>query len=167
MRARAGVVAIAWLAVLSGCGGDATTTTSAKPIQSVTVDLPEQLLGLRVVQEDIASHIEAVKGRTYFQSLGLFSMREGDLLRATFQVARLNSLAVEQRSDEFRRRLVALVGAAEELRMETTEIFRTIGNQQTVYMWFHGQGFLVLTVHRDLVFGRTLLRKLIEMRLQL
>lgn len=150
--------------LLGACEGGREKAAEVREaqIEPVTIELPDQILGLKVTEEDVSSSLEALKGRTYLESLGLFSMREGDLLRATLQVGRFNSLA-RARSKEFRREIAGLAGAPEELRLGTAEVSQISGNQQTSYIWFESNGFFVLTVHRDFPFGRTLLRKLIEM----
>lgn len=149
---------------LIGCEENQHPARPAAEVKPMTFKLPDQILGLKVAQEDISSSVNALKGRTYLESLGLFSMRQGDLLRATLQVGRFNSLA-RTKSKEFRREIAGLAGSPEELRMGTTEVSQITGNQQTSYIWFEREGLFVLTVHREFPFGRTLLRKLVEMKL--
>ncbi|MGH9198408.1 MAG: hypothetical protein ACRD1T_22075 [Acidimicrobiia bacterium] len=163
-RARV-LLAVAALFVLTSCDGQQAAPVVSGEVKPLTIELPEQVLGLKVAQEDVSGSLAAFKGRTYLESVGLFSMREGDLLRATYQVGRFNSLARAE-SKEFRRELAGLAGSPEELRMGSKEVSQVTGNQQITYIWFEGRGLYVLTVHREFPFGRTLLRKLIEMEKQ-
>ena len=126
--------------------------------------MPEQILGLGVIQEDISSDITEVRSATYISSVALFSFREGDLLQASLQVASLNNLA-KPHLESFRKQVAGLMGGSslEELRIGTYKVYMTSGQQQIVYTWFKGRGYFVLTVRRAYPFRRTLLRKLLDL----
>jgi len=135
--------------------------TPAQP-KAAEVDLPDQILGLGVVQEDISKDVAEVKSATYISSVALFSMREGDLLQATLQIASLNELA-KPNSEKFRKQVMGLVGGStlEQLKIGEENVYMSSGAQQILYAWFKGNGFNVLTVRRAYPFRRTLLRKLL------
>lgn len=132
--------------------------------RAAEAEMPEQILGLGVIQEDISSDIAEVRSATYISSLALFSFREGDLLQASLQVASLNNLA-KPNLESFRKQVAGLMGGSslEELRIGTHKVYMTSGQQQIVYTWFKGRGYYVLTVRRAYPFRRTLLRKLLDL----
>lgn len=141
----------------------ASVSSAPKP-RAAEADLPDQILGLGVIQEDVSSDIAQVRSATYVSSVALFSMREGDMLQAGLQVSSLNNLA-KPKSERFRRQVVGLMGgsALEELTIGDQKVFMSSGKQQIVYAWFKGSGYYVLTVRRAYPFRRTLLRKLLAL----
>lgn len=143
---------------------NSTRVASAPKPRAAEADLPDQILGLGVIQEDVSKDIEQVRSATYVSSVALFSMREGEMLQAGLQVASLNHLA-KPKSERFRRQVVGLMGgsALEELTIGEHKVFMTSGKQQIVYAWFKGSGYYVLTVRRAYPFRRTLLRKLLAL----
>lgn len=140
-------------------GGAKAKVSKPRPAE---VELPDQILGLRVVQEDVSTNIVEVKSATYVSSVALFSLREGELLQASLQVSSFNDLA-KPKSERFRRQVASLMGGSslEELTIGGNKVFMTTGQQQITYTWFKGRGFNVLTVRRAYSFRRTLLRKLL------
>ncbi|MEO7804904.1 MAG: hypothetical protein ABIS18_11530 [Actinomycetota bacterium] len=100
--------------------------------------------------------------RSYTDTVGLFSFRDKDLLRASLQVSRLNSLA-RPNSTRFRKSVIELVGGSTPLRIraEEVDVYTTSGNKQNIFIWFRGKGMFVLSVHQDYEFPRTLMRKLL------
>ncbi|MEO7818838.1 MAG: hypothetical protein ABIS18_06815 [Actinomycetota bacterium] len=125
------------------------------------VAIPETILGLGVDQYSVSEQVLLVD-RPYVDSVGLFAMREKDLLRATLQVSHLNSVA-RPRSEAFRRSIINLMGTSTpiEVQVEKTRIFSTSGNRQSLFVWFEKRTFYVLSVHEDYEFPRTLLREVI------
>jgi hypothetical protein len=151
--------ALAALALV-GCGnGRVEDAASAGPAQ---VHLPQQVLGLRVQPEDISSKLKAIK-RPYVDSVAVFSLRDGDLLRASLQVSRFNSAARPEDPD-FIGTIVSTVGAAAQqaLRVSRETVYATTASDQLVFTWFRGDGMFVLAVQRQYEFPRTLLRRLID-----
>ena len=136
--------------------------TGTGQVKSRQIALPDQLLGLSVNQERVTQDVLKVN-RPYVDSVGIFAMREKDLLRATLQVSHLNSVA-RPRSDAFRRSIINLMGTSTplELRIGDTKVFNTSGNKQALFVWFEGRGFYVLSVHQDYPFPRTLLREVVK-----
>lgn len=155
------------LMATAGCGGGGPdlerTITGAGAIRPAPFSLPGQLLGLQVAQEDIADQIQESR-RPYLNNVGLFSLRENDLVRATFQVSRFNDLA-RPNSAEFRNAIVQQVSARRPLQMSIGEqlIYATLENEQQIFLWFRDDWFYVLTVHGEYEFPITLLRRLVEL----
>jgi hypothetical protein len=165
-RKVAAIAVLPLLAMTFGCSKNQTRIpvgNIAKP-RAAEADLPDQILGLQVIQEDVSKDIAEVRSATYVSSVALFSMREGDLLQASLQVASLNDLA-KPSSERFRKQVVGLMGGGslEELTIGERKVYMTSGKQQVVYAWFKGKGFNVLTVRRAYPFRRTLLRKLLAL----
>ena len=134
------------------------------PVGPVSVEVPSQILGLSVIQEDVTGQVLPFKNRSYLDTFGLFSMREGDLLRATLQMGRFGQ-AAEEGDDIFRRQIIGLMGTStpREILVGDQTVWSSIGTQQSVFAWFNGRGFYVLTVHKEFPFELTLLRKLMSL----
>ena len=150
--------------VLSGC-------SKANPIkkQEVTarsLRIPSELVGLRVGTEDISRQTAKVKN-SYADNIGMFSLREGDLLRATLEVAHLNALA-RPNNKGFQQSIVQLLGGSTPIpiRIGQITIYSTSGNKQNIFAWFNGRAMFVLTIHQDFEFPRTLLRKVVVLELR-
>lgn len=143
-------------------GGDGEARAAgASQIETPVVTIPSQLLGLRVQLEDVSELVGDLEG-AHVDSVALFTMREGDLLRATLQVSRFERGSPEGRG--FRRQVVEQLGtrAPIELNIAGTNIFSTGGTQQSVYVWFEDGRMLILSVQQDFEFPRLLLRRTLE-----
>lgn len=161
---RAAVAGLALLFTLASCNGDGESVERAAPVSAVA-KLPSQVLGLKVVPENVTSDVRGVS-RTYVDSLGLFSFREeNDLLRATVQIGRFNDVAEPQKA-RFRNAIVAQLGSTvpTQVRVGEKVTYLTTGSEQTIFTWFDDKGFYVLSVRSDYPFSRTLLRRLVETR---
>ncbi len=155
------LVAGALLALAAvGCGGGGVEDTAAAgPAQA---NLPQQILGLRVKPEDISNNLKAIK-RPYVDSVAVFSLRDGDLLRASLQVSRFNG-AARPKDPDFIGTIVSTIGGAaqESIRVSNETVYATTASDQIVFTWFRGHGMFVLAVQRQYEFPRTLLRRLID-----
>lgn len=156
------------LVALGACGGDdqseqVSAAASPAEVEAAGVRLPNVLLGLEVRVEDVSKQFQETK-RPWIDNLGLFSLRENDLVRATLQVSRFNR-AADPGSKEFRSAIIDNLGTVrpQEMRIGNTSAFLTTGNDQSIFVWFEGRGFFVLTTHRDYEFPRLLLRRLVEL----
>jgi hypothetical protein len=160
-RAASSAVAAVLLLSLAACSpGDTTDQLRGTgKIKPPVVRIPSQILGLRVAREDVSEQVKAVK-RPYVDSVGMFSLREGDLLRATLQISRFNGLA-RQRLGTVRASTIGLTGSSKplEIQVDDTLVYSTSGNEQNIFVWFKGNGYYVLSVHRQYEFPRTLLRR--------
>jgi hypothetical protein len=152
---------------LTACGDSAAddiSETSSKPPE---VQLPSKLLGLNVGSEDIKSEITETD-QPYIDSVGLFSFRQGkNLLQATLQISRFTPEA-DAESNDFRGAIISRIGTTNprEIRVGDREVFLTSGRNQVVFIWFEERGFFVLTARRDYSFPRTLLRRLLDLDLE-
>lgn len=163
------VAATAFLVLLlPACGGDegsqVAAATGGKQVETAGVALPSQILGLVVKPEDVSKLLKEAK-RPFVDSVGLFSLRENDLVRATLQVSRFNFLA-SPKSPEFRSSIIDQLGSRrpERVRVGETLVYVTFGNEQHIFAWFEGRGFFILTAHQNYEFPRTLLRRLLELK---
>lgn len=159
---RAAVAAFALLVVAAACGGGSKAETISKPSPAV-VTLPSQIVGLRVVRENVGAELRGVSA-SYLDSLGLFSFREkSNLLRASLQVGRFNKEAAPNQA-RFRDAVIAQLGATIPVRIRVgeTDVWLSQGTDQSIYTWFSKNAFFVLSVRSDYPFPRTLLRKLVE-----
>lgn len=150
----------------TACGdGPEAEAQSVPQVESGEIRLPAQILGLEVRPEDVEERLGEA-ARPYISSIGLFSLREEDLVRATFQASAFNRFA-DPDDANFRRRIITLIGTVEprELRMADVAVFVTSGKEQQIYVWFKEGGFYVLTIHQAYEFPRTLLRQMVEMDL--
>lgn len=146
-----------------GCGRGGTSAVADKG--TLNLALPSQILGLTVQTEQLAKGLEDVE-RPYFDALALFSLRDKDLLRASLEVARFNSLA-RPNSKGFRNQILAKVGSREprSMRVGLETVYVTAGNQQAIFVWFDRDGVFVLITHEDFAFPRTLLRRILDLNL--
>lgn len=150
--------------ILSGTGCRSIQQSASGSVGPVSVDVPTQILGLSVTQEDVTGQVIPYKNRSYLDTFGLFSMREGDLLRATLQMGRFGQVA-DEGDDTFRRQIIGLMGTStpREIRVGDETVWSSTGSQQSVFAWFRGRGFYVLTIHKEFPFELTLLRKLMSL----
>jgi len=161
MRLRA-FAACALLLFLPACGNE-SEAVPRRAVSKAVVSLPSQVLGLKIVEENVAGEVRGVSG-TYLDSLGLFSFREeDDLLRGTLQVGRFNEVAEPERK-RFRDAIIAQLGSTVPLQLYVggRDVWLTSGTEQSIFTWFDPKGFYVLSVRSDYSFPRTLLRKLLE-----
>jgi hypothetical protein len=111
----------------------------------------------------VSSEVKSVTA-TYLDSIGLFSFREkSNLLRATLQVGRFNKVASPQKS-KFRDAIIGQLGSTVPIRLRVgqSDVWLSSGSDQSVFSWFSGNAFYVLSVRSDYPFQRTLLRKLMD-----
>jgi hypothetical protein len=143
--------------------------TIASPNSSAAADagpaqasLPSQVLGLRVQPEDIASKLNAVK-RPYVDAVAVYSLRDGDLLKASLQINRFNG-AARPKDPNFIGSIVATIGgsASQPYRMSSQTVYATSTSDQVIFTWFQGRGMFVLAIQKSFPFPRTLLRRLVN-----
>jgi hypothetical protein len=152
--------------VSASCGGTESSAATSTPRRPAQIELPSVLLGLNVDSEDIASQVKQSE-QPYVDSVGLFAFRKGkDVLEATLQVSRFTPDARPESAD-FRGSIISRIGGASprQVRIDNERVFLTSGRNQVVFIWFKERGFFVLTVRRDYPFPRTLVRRLIDMKL--
>jgi hypothetical protein len=144
----------------TGCGGESEDAGAAT--DPARLSLPEQIVGLRVVPEDVKSELKGIE-RPFVDTVAVFSLREDDLLRASLQVSRFNS-AARPEDPEFTRSIAGTIGGSSplEFRVGGKDVFATAASDQVVFTWFEGEGMFVLAVQQDFEFPRSLLRRLLD-----
>lgn len=166
-RRIAGVLCLVAVSAAAACGDDEDASVDARseaPEQLEADFLPSRLLGLNVEQEDQIDEVAAARG-TYLDALGLYSVRDGDLLQATLQIGRFDEDA-DYIDDRFRRSIVGQIGstAPKSYRMGDQQVWLTTGKSQRVSVWFEDDLFFVLAVRDDFERGRSLLRETLELK---
>lgn len=163
MRIRRAVAAtLALGAVLTGCGGPGPKAISSSPQLAGSVKLPDRIIGLSVKPEDITADLAKVQG-AYVDSVALFGLRDGTVLRAALQVSRFNRLA-KPNDPAFVTLIVNQFGTSEpqEMRLGDQAVWLSPGKLQYIFLWFSGDKMFVLTGRRDYPFVRSLARRLVE-----
>lgn len=149
------------------CGQQASGELAPTPVKAINLDLPPEVLGLTVTKEDLQETLATKEGAYWVEVVGLFSMREGDLMRAALQASLFRGDAPVN-SDQFRRSVVGLIGGStpQGIKVGKQSLYMMRGNQQILFVWFEGRGFFVLTTHYEYQQSRTLLRTLLELGLK-
>jgi hypothetical protein len=155
------------LVLLASCSSN-DVAAEDEQATAASLNLPTQIVGLKVVPEELEEEDLDKVDRPYVDNLAVFSLREGKLLRATLQVARFNR-AARPDDDAFRGQILGLLGGQQpfDINVGDTEVNTTTGTGQNVFAWFGGRGMFILSVQQDYPFPRTLLRRLIDRDLEL
>lgn len=148
------------------CGGQRSAEVPRARAGSAEVrsdSVPQTLNGLVTQEVDVTSQFAQAKDRAYVTGVRLWSLREGERLRATLEVARFATDARPE-SRRFRDTVVSQVGqTAPRLRkVGDQEVFVTPGNRQTIFMWFRGIYFIVLSASVEYRDPRSLLRVAVQ-----
>jgi hypothetical protein len=140
----------------------ATPTKQIAQIESTAV--PAQILDLIVQREDQTATI-ARADKSYMDSVGLFSLRSGELLQATLQISKFNDKAGYQDSG-FRDSLLSQIGGSKPkaVRMGDQTVYLTSGTKQRIFVWFRDNYLLILSTREEYPTPRTLLRAALEIR---
>ena len=161
-------VAVAMCLALTACGHDAATSQANNRTISVldAPGIPSTLGGLRVQSEAIGDDLKKVH-RPYVDGVALFSLREGDTLEATLQVAQFAS-DVNGEDRAFQDRLLATLGSAtsKEFRIGGRSVFLTTGDRQSIAVWFTSNSFFVLSTRADYPYPRGLLRLALDLKVR-
>jgi hypothetical protein len=145
-----------------GCGNNEQTARPRK-IEPLQMNLPGELLGLKVKPEDISGPLATVKP-SYVRQAALFSMRTGDdLVQATLQVSRFTDES-RYKSNSFRRTIITQLGSTppRETRMGKRIVWRTSGSKAALAIWFDGNLMFLLSIRDDFAQPRTLIRTLLN-----
>ena len=164
-RVLAVVLALGIALPAASCGGDGSRNDAA-PITPTSADLlPSTILGLKVKRENVKSRVAGVK-RSYVESAGLYSLRDGKELQATLQVSTFNDKA-DIRSRAFRQAIVDQIGSTQPraFRMGNQTVYLTASKRQAVAVFFKQHSFAVLSTLDTYDQGRALLRALLEIDL--
>lgn len=161
-RAAAAVLAVTAVAGGAACGDDGTNAAAAKKIEALGAEvMPAEMYGLRVTTEDTA----VVKNTEdpFVEAVGLYGLRDGELLQATLQVSRFTPKA-DLKSGRFRNQIVQQIGSSEPkpFRMGENTVYLTTGLRQSIAVWFRGRTMMVLSSRQDYDEPRALLRAALE-----
>jgi hypothetical protein len=149
----------ALVSVACGRGGPIVQNADAGPAQA---SLPQQILGLRVQPENVASQLKDIK-RPYVDAVAVYSLRDGDLLKASLQISRFNG-AARPKDPDFIGSIISTIGgsASQAYRVGDQTVYATTGSDQVIFTWFKGDGMFVLAIQKNFPFPRTLLRRLVS-----
>lgn len=156
-------------ALVSGCsnGGAQASDRPAPLIGSDRAEVgdavPATIAGLVSQEEDVSEPLEEAGDRAYVSDVRLWSLRQGDRLRATIQVARFDPDAPVE-DEAFRRSVTAqLKGAAPRERKVGDEmVFVSGSTQQVFYAWFRGVHLVLVAIPTETPGGRTILREALQ-----
>ena len=123
--------------------------------------VPDVLAGLTVGEEDVSGPLKEAGDRAYVSDVRFYSLREGDRLRATLEVARFTPDA-ETNKQSFQLRVAAQLGAPRTRRLGDDFVFVSSGNRQTYYMWFRGLHMVLVGVPTEGTAGRSLVRQALQ-----
>jgi hypothetical protein len=148
------------------CGTASASGTAGRQLADIdTSVVPSTLNGLPVTHEDIRSTLVKA-ANTYLSAAALFSVRRQNVVQATLQISRFNSVA-KPASLKFREAVLNLLssGSPAPVTLGTDTVYLTTGNKQRVFVWFKGVYLLVLSVRDDYEQPRTLLRDALAVNL--
>lgn len=154
--------ALALSGVLSACGQSHPAAPEPENVVAIG-SLPAKAGGYDVKAEDVSGQLKEAGRRAYVTGVKLWSLREGDYLRATVEVARF---AADAPVDEahFRATVATQVATSNPIlhRVGDHEVYVTTGERQVYYVWFRGRDMLLLTVPATTPGRRALLRSLLS-----
>ncbi len=124
---------------------------------------PPEIQGLRTAAEDVAATIKE-SNQAYVEAVGLYSLREGDLLMATVQVSRFSKDA-PLNSSRFTRTIVEQAAATQpkEVILDETSVYLARGTRQKSAIWFQDEHFYVLSIRDDFEQPRSLVRSILRL----
>ena len=160
---------LALATAVSGCAkGDASESSPGsreRKIDVLEVQMPEDILGLKMQPEDIEGALEAVRP-SYVEAAALYSFRSQDnVVQATLQVSRFFD-EPRYKTSRFRRTIINQIGstAPTETRMDDHRVWRTAGNNAARAIWFDGRHMYLLSAREAFPFPRTLIRNLLDLK---
>ncbi len=151
------------LLVAPACGAE-PKEVGAKKVEKLDPSIvPTELQGLKVSPEEIGGATE-VKS-PFVEKVGLFSLRQGELLQGTLQVSKFAANADSEKS-RFRLSVVQQIGSTvpKPYRMGDRTVYLTAGKRQSIAVWFEGPHFFVLSTRDDFGQPRALLRSALEIK---
>lgn len=147
----------------SACGDEATQLGASSVERFDDSIVPDELLGLRVASEEVGG-AQDIKD-PYVEGVGLYSLRDGELLQGTLQVSRFSEDADAEKA-RFRQSVVQQIGSSvpRRYRMSDRTVYLTSGKRQTIAVWFNGRYFFVLSTRDEFDRPRALLREAVEVQ---
>jgi hypothetical protein len=162
-RSIAAVLVGTTLLLGSACGDEPEQFGASKVTPFDASIVPSELLGLRVAPEEIGG-AKDVKD-PFVDGVGLYSLREGELLQGTLQVSRFAEDA-DYKTSRFRQSVVQQIGSTvpKLYRMGGRPVYLTAGKRQSIAVWFEGRYFFVLSMREEFTRPRALLREALEIK---
>lgn len=161
---RLAVLAVGAAVILGGaCGAEPKRVGAAEVEVFDASVVPAQLAGLTVAKEEVGGATQ-VKN-PFVEAIGLYSLRDGELLQGTLQMSRFTADA-DSEKPRFRASVVQQIGSTvpKRYRMGDRTVFLTSGKRQSIAVWFDGRYFFVLSTRDDFDRPRALLREALEIR---
>lgn len=168
MRLRRSVsllAAISAAAVFSAaCGTDKPVGTSAKQIKQLPKNqIAGPFLGLVPARENVKPRLSEQEANAYIDSVGLYSLRDGERLEATLQISKLSDKA-RPKEAAFQQQVANQIGGTtvQSFVMDGRTVFRSSLRKQSLTSWFRGDYFMILAVRDTYATPRSLLRVLLK-----
>ena len=164
-RVPAAVVVAAVAVVMSACGSPSSTGVSGTAIKALPPNaVPATLGDLEVHAEGVQNLVASTKN-TYVTAVGLYSLRQTNLVKATLQVSRLTD-KFDYRSDKARALLADKIGGSrsDPHRVGSDIVYLTQGLRQQISAWFRSRYLFVLSVREDYAGQRALLRDALDVK---
>jgi hypothetical protein len=162
-------LAVCALVMASAVGCSSTDPHSAPtPFKNIAAlhptTMPSEILGLKVAPEDITGGLSRTK-RPYVEGIGMYSMRQNDLLIATFQITRTKDPGPGNEA-RFRTSIISQVGSSQPRKamMGDHPVYLTTGTDQRIAFWFRDRYLFVLAVRSAFPERRALLRQMVEVK---
>ena len=159
------VVALAFLALAGACGSPSSTGVSGKAIKPLSAaTLPATLGDLEVHAEGVQNLVASTKD-TYVAAVGLYSLRQANLVKATLQVSRLTD-KFDYGNAKARALLADKIGGSrsDPHRVGSDIVYLTQGLRQQISVWFRSRYLFVLSVREDYAGQRSLLRDALDVK---
>lgn len=157
-------VGLAGALLVGGACGNGPKVVAAREVKAFDGSLvPSELLGLKVAPEEIGGAAN-VKD-PFVDGVGLYSLREGELLQGTLQLSRFSADA-DSTTPRFRQSVVQQIGSTvpKLYRMGGKPVYLTTGKRQSIAVWFQGRYFFVLSMREEFEQPRALLRQALEIQ---
>jgi hypothetical protein len=164
-RTLAGVALATAGLLVAACGSPSSSGVSGKAIKPLAASaVPATLGDLEVHSEGVQNLIASTKD-TYVTAVGLYSLRQDNLVKATLQVSRLTD-KFDYRSDKQRALLADKIGGArsDPHRVGSDIVYLTQGLRQQISVWFRSRYLFVLSVREDYPGQRSLLRDALDVK---
>lgn len=156
---------LALAGLLGSCTSGAEPRVPGAPEAGIPQTAVPPVLGsLAASETDVTKEFAQTKQRAYVTAVRLWSLREGDRLRGTIQVSRFAPDA-EPGDAAFQRSVVTQVGKSatpQVRRVAGQRVYVTTGDRQTIFMWFRGIHFILMSVSVDHPYPRSLLRETLK-----
>ncbi len=156
------LLALAAVFGAGACGGDDDKKAAAPLKEIAATSMPAELMGMPMLPEPAAELVKTNK-QPFVDEIGLFAMRQEELLQATLQISRFSPEAKVE-DPQFRTALAEQISSSEPqvLRMGETLVYMSASAKQSLVVWFKERTMFVMAVRGEYPQPRALLREAIE-----